>query len=1075
MKALIKYILLTIVLTAGINVLAQQGTTPVGVDVIIVTFNNPPSSLNVFEAPLKYNKTFALSMQIDDADLSLYTNGYPVFHGGVVDGESYPGLFYSDGCGNMHEFKMSAVVYCFGNSGNNGPDVHIDNSSGQLSWQQMDTIYGQGWGIYNHGVNSDASSNTDFVDYSINRGRSYIRRSLFETTEGGVITNIFVNPNGNPYYTQPSFNLGNISALNQNVQFPLGNNGGNVNDSLIDWTQPQSLYRLIAEDLNVPDFVDGLADSSNYGKNYWSPIFTHSLVNNYLFDDFTSDFNYIANTYGADGLDNILMTTDEEIQDYLIVRDAVSMHYVVDGSTVYISYDGEAPDDLRFYSSSIVIEADAAISDITIYGNDDHTYTGIGQTDGLINLNWDGKVIIPDTVLADSMVNIAVASGTQYDAWVAMDYVITLENGSHKDSLRQVLCDIPGTVYNDGFCDCEIDLQPDTTTIKYGDCIDLEGAVGDYTWEWLIGDSLIATTQDIYECPEDTTLFRHVATNIYGCPAEDNILVNIDFLNFSLGPDDTICIGTCDTLHGPPNMSMYWWYENGEEFSNDSVVIVCPELTTDFSLTVEDTIGSTASDTITIFTLDVPIMEFDADTIRSCDGIDFDPGLLVVGEFDSLNWVFNNIDTVTYTEEFILVEPDTSGTLFVTAFGVNGCNSIDSVYLSVFPWPDIIVTNDTSLCKGDSIDLKVTGGTIFRWIAGTDTISMDSVVTVVPDSTTAYIAETAFADSLCFAMDTVIVSILSPAETAIEYDTNVVCQYSEIVLTATGADTYLWTPGDDTTAQYSFIITDTTKVWLTGTSVDGCVHTDSVEMAIIEAPVVSFSGLLQAYCENDDAQVLVGVPSGGSFYSDGIVGDEFYPSLAGTGMHEVVYGLIDTTGCWGYDTLITTVYANGGEIDLGSDFDLLPDSSKLLDAGAGFNSYIWTTGETTQEITVTNDGVHFGTYEYAVMGLINGCSTRGSVMVTFSNPDGISENLFKGLRIYPNPANGSFNIEFESNDNSFAVDVFSVQGYKVYSRNNIGCNDNCHVTIELPQLQAGIYFIEIRTANGVVTSRIVIN
>ena len=1075
MIKLVKHILLFLFLVVATSTFAQQGTNPVGVNFIVVNFASPPSIVNIYKAPLKYNKLFALSMQIDDADETLFTHGYPVFHGGTVNSTNFPGFFYSDGCGNLHEFKMSSSVYCFQGTDLNGPDIHQDNSYGQLSWEQMDSIYGVGWGIYNHGVNTDNSSDPNFVDYSINRCRSFIRRSLFNTIEGGVLTNVFVNPSGNQYYSQPSFDLGNIAALNQFDLSILGVNGGNVNNPSVNWTQPHNLYRSIAEDINVNSLVDILADSSINGANYWAPIFTHSLTDSYPFPDFVWDFNNIASTYGVDGLDNILMTTDEEILNYLIVRDNVSVNYVVNGTLMLITYSGEVPDNLRFYSSSIVIESDANISSIIVDGTDDYSYAGIGQTNGLVNVNWDGGVIVPDSVLADSVVAVAVASQTQYNCWIAMDYVITLENGNHKDSLRQVLCDISGMSYDEGFCDCEIDIHPADTTISYGDCVELMGADGDYTWEWYVGDSLIATTQDIYPCPEDTIIYTHIATNEFGCPAKDSIIVNINFLEFTLGPDTTICAGSCLEIDGPPDMVLYQWYVEDTPFSTDSIIDVCPMDTTMYILWVEDIHGATASDSITINTWETPVIYFETDTIVSCENVDLNPGLIAEGEIVAFQWIYRELDTITDTIAFVLQTPDTSAMLYVNAVSDSGCVAMDSVYLHLFPFPDIEISPDTSLCKGDSIELKILGGNLFRWISGDDTISMDSVVTVIPDSATYYIGETAFTDSLCYSRDTVFIDMLIPAETKIVYDTNLVCQYEEVVLIAEGAETYLWNPGFNTDTSYTFMIIDTTVVFLTGTSVDGCVLTDSVEIMIKEAPLVNFTGLLAAYCENDASSDLLGTPAGGTFLGPGIVGDMFYPASAGEGVHEIVYQYKNEEGCNGRDTVVTRVYANDGEIDLGSDFTINPTDSEVLNAGAGFDSYFWTTGETTQEITVYGDDKSPGTYEYAVIGVINGCSTRGSVMITFLNPDGIAEPIVKDLVIYPNPTNDKFYIEFESTDSDFEVEVLTLQGHSIYQESNIICNEHCKATIEIPEVAPGIYFIKIYTVKGLVISRVVIN
>ncbi|NQU32313.1 MAG: T9SS type A sorting domain-containing protein [Bacteroidetes bacterium] len=1677
-----KIVTFILVVIASSYANAQQGTSPVGVNFIQINFDQTPTLLNVNKAPLKYNKDFAFSMQIDDSHISMYTHGLPVFEGGVYNGTTYSGFYYSDGCGNPHSFKMSSSTYVFNSNNENDQDVHDGSFPAHLTWTQLDTLYNHNWGILNHGVNGNANTQSSFINYSIRRNRSHIRRKLYNATDGGVITNVFVNPNGSQPWTDPSFALGNISALNQHETFPIGNNGGDVNAPGVDWTQPYSLLRRTADDIVVPSFVDGLSNSSVGGANFWCPIFTHSLVTQYPFNQFVSDFTYVANTYGIDGLDNILMTTDEEIQDYLIVRDAVTVNYFISGTSLFITYSGEVRDDLRYYTSSLVINSDAVINSININGADDYTLTGIGEINALINLNWDGHYVIPPEQLTDSMVTIAVGSQSQYDCWVAMDYVITLANSAHKDSLRQVLCNIPNKIYDDGFCNCTIDLQqtevtinigesitlngpsgeydylwqvvdsivdstqtiltspvdtmqfniiatntygcpaedsimvnvhslifslgndisicfgscatiegppnmnqynwfvnntlvgvdqvfepcpgnateyvlwaedqlgasaedsitvnvnllpvieissndttitigdciflsgstgnytyqwfigdslissiqsilrcpedttqynlvvtdqygcssedsvlvsvhilnfslgndtticdgncvtiegppgmsqylwfanntlinvgqiiepcpgdttqfvlwaedqmgasdedsisinvlpspnvvilsndttitfgncidlfgpsgyyyymwfigdslistdqdinkcpadttqynlvasniygcagmdsvkvninflffdlgPDTTicegecvtltgppdmnyyfwhengnlysnnefitpcpsdttlylllvidqtgntaedsiminvlptpvvdlqpadtTIHLGDCVDLIGALGNYSWEWIVADTLFATTQNISPCPLDTTQYNHIATNIYGCSGEDSIIVNIQFLYFDLGPDTTICEGNCVTLSGPPDMVIYNWivadttfdtvqtitpcpidttlyklmvedqYGNTAEdsitinvnptpivifqpadttikekacielfgavgnytwewivadtlyattqdifpcpedttwykhiatntyncFGQDSIVVnieflsfdlgpdmticsedcveiagpdnmadyswivadtifdtvqiiyPCPIETTQYKLVVIDSLGATAEDSIMINTIPKPTVTFENDSIEASFGSDIELSVLVSEDVDLFIWSYDGFDTITFSNNFLLKNVDISTYVYCSVTSTNQCTAIDSIYLTVLDCPEIITSNDTIICVGDSATLTVSGGKFFRWIADNDTISTDSVIVVKPGITSLYIAQTAYELSSCYSSDTVIVMVYDSVLTDISYDTNIVCTNELIELTASGADHYYWTPGGDTNALFSFTILDTTTMYLTGINNNGCHSTDSVTFYTKPAPSVSFTGLFSAYCENDPAVDLVGIPPGGSFSGNGIVGDRFIPAAAGSGVHEVYYSLTNAENCTGRDTVITTVYSSGGSINLGDDFTLQLNESKLLDAGSGFDNYYWTTGETTQTITVVGTAKPTGTYEYAVMGVIHGCSTRGSVTITFVDPDGYDEVHLPNLSIYPNPNLGKFTIKFSSVEKDISINITNIQGNDIYRNQKVSCDKDCKVEIDLVGINSGFYFLQISTPTGLSTAKIII-
>ena len=1049
---------------------------------------------------------------------------------------------------------------------------------------------------------------------------------MYNTTLGGVTTHVFVNPNGNSNYTIPAFNNGNISALYQNTISPIGNNGGDVNNDTVDWTQPHRLNRKNASSTNITNLVDGLANSSVGGANYWCPIFAENLNNKY--PTFESDFAYIATNYGINGLDNILMTTDEEIQDYLIVRDATTLDYINAGTTLLITYSGEVPNNLLFYSSSIVINSDATITSITVDGTNDYTFTGIGETNALININWDGHIVIPPEYLADSMVTIASSTQTEYDCWIAMDYVITIDNGPHKDSLRQVLCAIPNVTYDEGFCNCEISIHPTDTTIQLGDCIDLYGAIGNYTYEWWIGDSLVDTTQNIYSCPIDTTLYNHIATNTFGCPAQDSILVNINFLSFDLGPDTSICNGNCITLSGPDSMAIYNWWVADTLYDTVQSISPCPIDTTKYILWVMDTLGATAEDSITISIMPTPIVNlqpsdtticyencidlygpdgdftyawyigdslyytsqdifvcplnttqynlivtdtnqcsgedstlviidslyfnlgsdisicmgdtamlsgpdnmisydwivdgstyatsqtiypspidttlyilqvedstgctaedsifinvkanpevnFEEDSLYVCTGNDILLTATAIYNISNLfYWTYDGNRTLTFEiNSYNLINPLVSDNVVVELQNENECTSTDTTFLTVLQYPEIVISNDTTICSGQPVTLTVSGGSIFRWISGNDTISTDSTIIVNPEITTNYIAQTAFSDSMCFSDSNVTVTVHNSAATKILYDTNVVCTYQLVTLTGSGADHYLWTPSGDTNQVYTFQIFDTTTIWLTGTTFDGCQLTDSAIFYTKPPPEVSFTGLLPVYCENDTWSLLTGTPVNGIFFGPGIVGDKFYPQSAGPGIHNIVYSYVNLDNCVGYDTNSTVVYPSDGIIDLGPNFTIPPQDSAILDAGPGFDNYYWNTGATTQSIVVYGDDKSPGTYEYAVIGVINGCSTKGRVYITFEKPDGYNIQHINDLMIYPNPSKGSFTIEFSSVEKNIQLRITNMQGIPLYEYDNVSCNEECKINVQLKDIKPGIYILHITTSKGLSTGKIIL-
>jgi|GEM_PF-3330139 len=67
-------------------------------------------------------------------------------------------------------------------------------------------------------------------------------------------------------------------------------------------------------------------------------------------------------------------------------------------------------------------------------------------------------------------------------------------------------------------------------------------------------------------------------------------------------------------------------------------------------------------------------------------------------------------------------------------------------------------------------------------------------------------------------------------------------------------------------------------------------------------------------------------------------------------------------------------------VDLGDDIQACSGEALILDAGVGFNSYTWSTGETSQTITVTQPGMYSVTVSNA-----NNCIDSDDIMVVFNN------------------------------------------------------------------------------------------
>lgn len=88
-------------------------------------------------------------------------------------------------------------------------------------------------------------------------------------------------------------------------------------------------------------------------------------------------------------------------------------------------------------------------------------------------------------------------------------------------------------------------------------------------------------------------------------------------------------------------------------------------------------------------------------------------------------------------------------------------------------------------------------------------------------------------------------------------------------------------------------------------------------------------------------------------------------------------GIINASGANGTGGCRYGYFSNFADLNLGPDAWICPGNTKVLDAGPGRNSYLWSTGETTQTITVSTPGT------YSVTVDDHSCILTDDVIISF--------------------------------------------------------------------------------------------
>ncbi len=522
--------------TAGFNStpLPPPGNRPV----VTITFAGPVSAedFSIEKADLKYDKHFAYSIQIDDG-LSHITNyAFPLLEGGEVDGESFPGLYYTDGCGNDVAFKMATAHYSWNDYNDN--DMHDPENgyadlgdNGTITWEEIISLYENNWGVYNHGFYDNGTEGG--LEYTINRNHSYTRRNTHPSVSGGIDMNLFVIPASTTELGPVAIDNGYNQILSANYQ--QGNPYYNIN------SEPyynEEISRHFGNSAILPT-VELLADSAENGTKGMATTGTHQLN----WQNFKEDMETIESQYGKSGSDSLWFATSEEVIQYLYIRDNINLNTQISGNTVTVELEGALPDDFRFYALSLLVDSDIEITQVDIEDGTDYSSNNDFNGKTLINLNWNERVIPTPESLAEEFTSKAEDSEDTYEALIAMDYAMMIEDTVTQNYFLSRLCNIPGVELPDDLCSNS----------------------SNFSFQWFANGEVLSEEPILEVTPSETTTYSVVMTS-GSEEISDEVTVEVtDSPTIELSEGATTCPNETITLSAvSENYSAFLWESSGD-------------------------------------------------------------------------------------------------------------------------------------------------------------------------------------------------------------------------------------------------------------------------------------------------------------------------------------------------------------------------------------------------------------------------------------------------------------------------------------------------------------------------------
>jgi gliding motility-associated-like protein len=489
-------------------------------------------------------------------------------------------------------------------------------------------------------------------------------------------------------------------------------------------------------------------------------------------------------------------------------------------------------------------------------------------------------------------------------------------------------------------------------------------ATGASTYVWSTGANTASTTVT----PPATTTYTVTGTSASGCT--DTAMVTV-----AVGPPPTttvtasqtsICVGQSTTLtaSGAPN---YNWQPGS---LTGSIITVSPSVTTTYTVTGYSVPSCSTTATITITVNPLPVVSASASPAAICAG---QSATLSGNGASTYDWLPGPMSGQTVT-----VTPSATTTYTVTGYSAAGCSATANVTVTVNPLPVVTATaSPASVCPGQSTTLTGGGASTYDWLPGP---MSGASVTVTPSATTTYTV-TGYSAAGCSAIANVTVTLNAGPTIVATASPDSICVGASSTLSANGANTYLWQPGNLTGATVTVTPSVTTTYSVTGTTSAGCQGNTTVTVVVSPIPVVTASASPASICMGSSSTLT----GGGAATYQWMPGSLSGTSVTVTPAATTVYTVTGTSAAGCSATANVTVTVNPAPVVTisASPDSICTGASSTLTATGG-TQYDWMPGMMSGASVTVSPG---STTTYTVSVTTSaGCSVEDSITVFVAPP-----------------------------------------------------------------------------------------
>jgi gliding motility-associated-like protein len=481
------------------------------------------------------------------------------------------------------------------------------------------------------------------------------------------------------------------------------------------------------------------------------------------------------------------------------------------------------------------------------------------------------------------------------------------------------------------------------------------------TYTWQPGNH---NGQTFVVTPAASTAYTVSGTNGNGCTGTATIPIIVNpnpTITVSAGAS-SVCAGGSVTISAFGGVSYTWLPMSSILSAGGSSAVAAPSVTTVYTVTGSNGSGCKTAATFTVFVSTPPVLAISGNS-NICSG---NSTTLTASGAASYTWLpsgslFANI----------IVSPQTASIYSVMGSNGFGCTAIRAVTVNVAVSPTLSVSGSSSvLCGGGAATLTAGGATTYTWLPSAS--PFPSIIVSPAVSTTYTVLGTI---GSCTASAVYNLTVGNYPIVSVFASSSAVCSGSSLHLTAAGALTYQWEPGNLSGVSVTVTPVLNTNYTVTGTNAQGCSATATMGVGVSQVPVITSNVSSTVLCSGATATLA----STGAITYTWLPGTLVGPSVTVAPLVSASYTVTgtDSNGCQGTST-VGVIVNPVPVLNLFSSDSVICAGSTATITATGAATYIWGTGATGNQLVVaplTNS-------VYAVTGEMQGCSSTATLQVT---------------------------------------------------------------------------------------------